>query len=474
MRAHNTTTSMAPEAVSSEETTWVKAPGTTDTCTPYFHRSSSTRVLCICGLVFSWLCAILCIIIGGLAGGRAWEISLCWTPAKDIIVLAQNIIITICNESLGYIHSVSLRWALQREGRLEFNSNLRLFSTSRSWGPNAWYSNLIMTCGVIVTYGSSAITFQLFSSGDCLAYNLLGNGVIVLGCGLAAQACIATWALCYERDWPTWSSNALDVAAACLEPEQHSLCHRPGRSIRNVHAFSDPVNPDHPSHYQPCAFRGHRQIRYVLYALWTAAVLCCVWFAVLVGCTVREFTPQILRSPQIWQLIPPMYPTAPFLPLFDDQGTGDHFSGRDFAWLFVLLCALQSLVTFTLHAAELLVNCTRDEDLWRRASHSRGGRRTSNALVVLLTSYQSLALFCLKPFAHWVYSLSFLMDIYTNLVLRAADSLPGHYDPVVGRSRLFARIPAVQRCSACGIWAFANAGGLDRRLARTKGSNVLG
>ncbi|KAF8865935.1 hypothetical protein BDZ45DRAFT_568128, partial [Acephala macrosclerotiorum] len=52
------------------------------------------------------------------------------------------IIITVCNESLGFIRSTSLKWALQRERRLEFNSNLRLFSMSRTFGRNAWYSNV--------------------------------------------------------------------------------------------------------------------------------------------------------------------------------------------------------------------------------------------------------------------------------------------------------------------------------------------
>ena len=278
---------MTPRGEPSESIRCETTNDVPETFQPYCHRSHWTRALCILGLVFSWLCAILCIIIGSLAGGRAWEVNSNWAPAKDIIVLAQNVLITVCNESLGCIHTVSLRWALQKEGRLDFNSNLRLLSRSRAWGPNAWYSNLLMSCGIIVTYGSSALTFQLVSGDALVAYQLLGNALIVLGCGIAAQACIATWAMCHERDWPTWSSNVLDVAAACLEPQQQSLWHRSGRSIRNVHSSSDPTGPEYPRHQQSSAFRSHRQIRYVLYVLWTATVLCCVWFAVLLSYAAR-------------------------------------------------------------------------------------------------------------------------------------------------------------------------------------------
>ena len=180
----------------------------------------------------------------------------------------------------------------------------------------------------------------------------------------------------------------------------------------------------------------------------------------------EDDTVQVLRISKVWQLVPPMYAAAPFLPLFDDQGTGDHLSGRDFARLFLLLCALQSIVTFTLHVAELLVNTGRDEGMWRRASHHGGGRRSSNALVVLLTSYQSLTLFCLKPFAHWVYSLSFFIDIYNGVwFLRATDSVLDHYYNAVNRARIMARVSTIQRCPACSIWASTDAGGLDRRLA---------
>lgn len=38
-------------------------------------------------------------------------------------------------------------------------------------------------------------------------------------------------------------------------------------------------------------------------------------------------------------------------------------------------------------------------------------------------SYQSMILFCLKPFAHWLYSLSFFIDIYNGIWFCAAQIL---------------------------------------------------
>jgi hypothetical protein len=61
---------------------------------------------------------------------------------QEFLPLLMNTLVTLHNETVGYIQTVSLRWALQREGKLEFNSNLRLFSRARSAAANSWYLNL--------------------------------------------------------------------------------------------------------------------------------------------------------------------------------------------------------------------------------------------------------------------------------------------------------------------------------------------
>jgi len=177
---------------------------------------------------------------------------------------------------------------------------------------------------------------------------------------------------------------------------------------------------------QPPAFHCHKQMHNVVCVLWASTTLCCVWFIVLVSYTAHEYPADTLDTASYWIPIY-MHLQAPFIPFMDaSEGTDTQnrtFSTRDFAWLFVLLCTLQSLVTSTLHVAELLVNCCRDEANWRRASSPQGSQRTSNALVALLTSYPSLILFCLKPFTHWIYGLSFAIDVYNGVYFYAPQIL---------------------------------------------------
>jgi len=50
---------------------------------------------------------------------------------KELVPLSVNTGVTALTESLGLIHATSLRWSLLREGRLDFNSNLRPCTNSR-------------------------------------------------------------------------------------------------------------------------------------------------------------------------------------------------------------------------------------------------------------------------------------------------------------------------------------------------------
>jgi hypothetical protein len=45
-----------------------------------------------------------------------------------------------------------LKWALQREGRLTFNSNLRLLTSARTTKANYWYTNAVLLFCLIISY----------------------------------------------------------------------------------------------------------------------------------------------------------------------------------------------------------------------------------------------------------------------------------------------------------------------------------
>ncbi|KAK0743521.1 hypothetical protein B0T18DRAFT_430782 [Schizothecium vesticola] len=49
---------------------------------------------------------------------------------------------------LDSIYSTTLRWALWREGRLHHNTNLRLFTASKSSGPTKWPANVASGLGL--------------------------------------------------------------------------------------------------------------------------------------------------------------------------------------------------------------------------------------------------------------------------------------------------------------------------------------
>ena len=398
----------------------------------YFNRSNTTRNLSIAGLLLSWCVAIACIACGFVGQYNYWVITLCWRAGPEVIVLAQNIIITCCNESLGYIHSLSLRWALQRDGRLDFNSNLRLFSASSKFGPNAWYINFILTCAIVASYGASSLTLLPILNKGCNAFAVLGKSYIILGFALATQAGIATWALAYQHEWPTWSSNLMDVAAACIDDGAKGLLRRPRRAMQPVNLAADalPPSPTAPHLRQTSAFHSIGQIRHVTYLLWAAVALSCVWWITLLIYISRGLYADLLHSAMFWNLVPFVATgETAFIPLLRIAVVGEGYHGNldlapsDFAWIFVLCCAMQLIVTITLHLAELHINCARDEAVWRRASKPGGLARSSNALIAFLTSYQALTLFCLKPLAHWVYSLTYFIDLYRGVDIYTAQIL---------------------------------------------------
>jgi hypothetical protein len=93
---------------------------------------------------------------------------------------------------MGFIHSTSLRWALYREARLEFNTNIRLFTSARSSALNRWYTNAIWTACLILCYASTSQVFlwgTVFNGYESFVSRL---AVGTLAIGLLGQAVIAT------------------------------------------------------------------------------------------------------------------------------------------------------------------------------------------------------------------------------------------------------------------------------------------
>lgn len=153
--------------------------------------------------------------------------------------VSLNILVTICNDITGYMHTVSLRWALQRESRLTFSSNLRLFTTAIRSKANAYYTNLMMAIFMVMSYASTSLLFmrETIGTNGLLPQNkntfICGYAAITLAIAILGQATIASICLPSLVKVPTWSSDPLEIAAACIR--LGSLHHRPGRCMRSVH-----------------------------------------------------------------------------------------------------------------------------------------------------------------------------------------------------------------------------------------------
>src|SRR5438552_3640864 len=67
---------------------------------------------------------------------RSSLLAISWKARLMTFVL--NILVTLCMDSLGFIQTASLRWSLHREGRLNFNSNLRLLTATKDNLAHRW------------------------------------------------------------------------------------------------------------------------------------------------------------------------------------------------------------------------------------------------------------------------------------------------------------------------------------------------
>ena len=177
---------------------------------------------------------------------------------KEFLPLLINVVVTILTESTGFIHSVTLRWALG--SRLTFNSNLWLFSIV----PGSWafgrISNFFGAAFLILSYAATSIIFSnVPASQVCAVLPLNGyncdekfnydrvffrpGSVIALGVGLLGLNASATWQFRAVKI-ATWSSSPIDTAGAAFVTGQRQR--QEGRCMRAVHDNSEPAVPVAP------------------------------------------------------------------------------------------------------------------------------------------------------------------------------------------------------------------------------------
>ncbi|KAG2345091.1 hypothetical protein BDR05DRAFT_998688 [Suillus weaverae] len=151
---------------------------TADTRTDFYDRGLTSRRYALVGVACSSIFSCSCIIAGivtlanhGVLGVTVINMAPWSVPAysqlrlqKEMLALALNSIVTLCTESIGFVHDISLRSALASECRLRFNTNLRLLTAARGWcNPNGTLLNGISAVLLIISYSSVSLAGYLSS-----------------------------------------------------------------------------------------------------------------------------------------------------------------------------------------------------------------------------------------------------------------------------------------------------------------------
>ncbi|KAG1902879.1 uncharacterized protein F5891DRAFT_1186016 [Suillus fuscotomentosus] len=328
----------------------------------------------------------------------------------EILTLMLDLIVTLCTESIGFVHGISLRSALASESRLRFNTNLRLLTAvSRWYNPNGTLFNGISAVLLIISYSSASVVISTNTNalgvvlyGSTIA--IVGMPLLILGIALLLQVIIALSAMRVIKIL-TWSYSPFDVTAALVHHTQ--LTPATFRCMRRVSDLDTYGGPAKPPETQPSTWHAHPSIRKVVIFLWVIVAAYTGWAALAMYISNRfsAGSGSVPLTLQTWS--------------FFQNWDGDFLtyglpSGNLHGWilLFVSIAGVQGPLTLGLHCSELIANVIRDERQWRCATRSQGLRVAANPLKHIFTHPLYLILFVAKPFLHWMFGLSFDIRTY--------------------------------------------------------------
>lgn len=414
------------------------------------HTSTTSIIAIGSGTAFSLVCIIVSIVsfvknpIGHLAELKYRRVVLRSTSFEAFSLLI-NLALTFVTDSLSFVHSVSLRWALADEGRLEFNTSIRLLTSSWRSGPNKWWVNTISLGTLMLCYGATSVLFvssiedtsvepsATITNDVCVCCRGMCTNMVALvslGIGLAVQTAVAAWCLLASRRTdthgqtaiPTWSTNPLNATLTALH--RGLISHRDGRCMLSAHRRDAPVDGGvFPSSRQDFVRSVHRAVRYVVFFLWGLAVAAVAWPIIIALLDERYYGgPRFSWMPDNWSaVVLAMSPAENIGQGNRAQTAGAYFSFPAELVLGVLfVTTIQALQTAGLHFIELLVNLSRDEAAWRQATSKRGATYLSEPFWAAATSWENWVLFIAKSVLHWFIGQSLFAQVGT-VVTKAGD-----------------------------------------------------
>ncbi|KAG1865899.1 hypothetical protein DFJ58DRAFT_724288 [Suillus subalutaceus] len=396
---------------------------TADTRTDFYDRSLTSRKYALvgvaCSSIFGCSCIIASIVILAIyrvSGVATTNTALDFT--LQVLKVILPVIVTLCTESIGFVHGVSLRSALASESRLRFNTNLRLLTAARGWyNPNGALLNGISAVLLIISYSSASlvICFDFTVENWGLQPAIAGVPLLILGVALLLQVMIALSAMRAIK-MLTWSSSPFDLTAALVHHTQ--LTPNTLRCMRCVSDLDTYGGPTKPREVQPSAWHAHPSIRKVVISLWVIVAACAGWAALIMYIwdkwPISHPTASSALTPQTWSFSPTSQ--SNFI-VYDAPGV----NVGTWAILFVSMAVFQGPLTLGLHCSELIANVIRDERQWRCATGRKGLRTATNPVKTIVTHPTSLVLFLAKPFLHWMFGKSFMISnpVYDGTILVA-------------------------------------------------------
>lgn len=406
---------------------------------PDFDRAHKTRRQCLIATLLGILLSLALLALGITAAARSPHTLALRLPIRststwlEVISLAVNVVIGFSQDGMAFAHAASLRWALLAEGRLDFNTNIRLLTHARrATGPNGWPSNAASLASLVLCYGASSVLivsgepedpardltcwdlgFQVDSSYAWLN----APALCALGLGLGVQAALAGWCLCLSsRDpaaIPSWNPDPLNTTLAAVRLGM--VAHRPGRAMLSAHDAHEPSRAAFPQRRQKsiAALRARTSdVRLVLVLAWLFAAFAVLWPVVLVLVHKTLSCAFCLSWTDECDGADPTGYRKNFVTF--SMSPTDLSSAAGFAMVpyagemvlgIVYVSTIQATQTCGLHAVELVVNMCRDEGAWRRAASKAGARVAGggdSSFMAAVQSWESVVLFVAKAVLHWI------------------------------------------------------------------------
>lgn len=192
--------------------------------------------------------------------------------------------------------------------------------------------------------------------------------------------------------------------------------------MKSVHDILQDSHPTTPKEKQGPACTAHAEVKYVLGLLWALVPLGVAWGGTVYAMILRGNPHGVLGNS--WAFIPfftgstsSSATDASCKAVRCTKGT----SVLSVGWTaeggmtgnvgaIFLIASFQAGLTLALHCAELLVNLSRDEAIFRMAITPKGTDPRYNSIIAAFSSWQTITLFIFKAAVHWLFGLAINND----------------------------------------------------------------